>query len=493
MSPLPLHGSRGSSTRASTHSDLPLVLRSQVLTGGDAYGELICASPIGSWGFGGVGRHPIWCGSGVWNNRHFDSCQGIPASDASIDRSYARAEMIMLPNGKGMEAGGKLKWLTPTFVATAADTVGVLPILLAGAMAVQLRAEIGLEVETLGYVFASYFAAAALLAAPVGRLCERTGPALFLRLGTALYIVANVGIATVGSVPILVLFVVVSGIGTAFTRPASSLLVARAVTPSHQGAALRIEKQRHPGAALLAGLAVPSIGLTIGWRWSFAIAAALCLGVFKILPREIPPSDRDASSGHVDMSRFHLVGAAVAVALASNAAVSLGAFTIVTAVDAGILEATAGILIATGSVIGIASRIVVGFWSDRRPGSQLDIVVGMMTIGAAGYGLIAFGPALLLWVAVPVAYATGWAFYGSYYLSIVRLNPVAPGVAIGVAQAGAFAGSIIGPIGLGMLASRISFAAAWLAASIAALGAAAIVLIVEARLRKRPATDHRDP
>ena len=165
------------------------------------------------------------------------------------------------------------------------------------------------------------------------------------------------------------------------------------------------------------------------------------------------------------------------------AAASLGAFTAATAVDAGIGEGTAGILIVAGSVVGVASRIAVGWWTDRRSGSQLDVVAAMMAIGAVGYGLMASGVGQLVWLAVPIAFAAGWAFYGSYYLSIIRLNPVAPGSALGIAQVGAFAGSIGGPLALGEIAHRWSFTTAWTGAAALTIVAGIVTAIVELSTR----------
>jgi len=380
---------------------------------------------------------------------------------------------------------GERNWVATTLTAMAVDTVGVLPIFLTGVMALQIQAAIDLQIETLGYVFASYFTAAAILAVPLGRLSERTGPALSLRIGTVLSMVALLGISIVPMVMVLILLTALAGVGTAFTRPATSLLLSRAVTPERQGLAFGLRNSAIPAAALLSGIAVPAIALTIGWRWAFAGATVVGVVVLWILPRTIPRPDEERIDGQADMALSLMVWAAIAAALASTAAVSLGAYTVLTAVRAGMTEATAGILIAVASVVGVASRIGIGHWSDRRSGSQMDIVVAMMTMGGAAYALIAVGSGPLLWIAVPAAYATGWAYYGSYYLSIIRLNPVAPGAAIGIAQAGAFSGSIIGPITLGILASRYSFAEAWIAASVAGLVAAGIILFIERSVRRQ--------
>ncbi len=48
-------------------------------------------------------------------------------------------------------------WVRPALVATAVDTVGVLPIFLAGVLAIQLREDIGMSISSLGFVYASYF------------------------------------------------------------------------------------------------------------------------------------------------------------------------------------------------------------------------------------------------------------------------------------------------------------------------------------------------
>ena len=68
-------------------------------------------------------------------------------------------------------------------------------------------------------------------------------------------------------------------------------------------------------------------------------------------------------------------------------------------------------------------------------------------------------------IAVPIAFATGWAWLGSYNLAMVRLNPVAPGARSGVTQTGAFVGAIVGPAGLGFLAESTRFTAAWIGAA----------------------------
>jgi MFS family permease len=370
-------------------------------------------------------------------------------------------------------------WVWPATVGMSVDTVGVLPVFLTGALAVQLRDDIGLSIDSLGLVYASYFTAAALLSAPLSRISERAGPEWSLRIGTAVYILAFVGIATTARSPIVLsAFIGLAGAATALTRTATSVLIARNVRHGRQGLAFGLKHSSIPIGSLLAGLSVPAIALTIGWQWAYVCAAMLSAVVLLAIPRTAGAPPRTPPEGHADMSLGLLVFAAVSFGLGSSAAASLGAYTVSTAVDAGMSEGSAGLLVAIGSVVGLGSRLAIGHWSDARRGSQLDLVSWMLALGGVGFLLLGLVDPLVMLLAVPVSFATGWAWLGSYNLAMVRLNPIAPGAAVGVTQTGAFVGAIIGPIGLGFLAERYSFTASWVAAAVASFLAAAIIFVL---------------
>jgi MFS family permease len=384
-------------------------------------------------------------------------------------------------------------WMRPAVVAMAVDTVGVLPVFLTGALAVQLRDDIGLSLDSLGLVYASYFTAAALLSAALAHVSERTGPEWSLRIGSAIYVAAFLGIASVAESPVVLsAFIALAGVGTALTRTASSVLVARNVAADRQGLAFGLKHCSIPVGTLLAGLSVPAVALTFGWRWAFVIAAGLTAGVLIAIPspsgRWLPRRD----DGRADMSRGMLIFAAVSFGLGSCAAASLGAYTVSTAVASGMSEGAAGLLVAVGSVFGLTSRLLVGHWSDRRRGSQLDLVTWMLLVGGVAFLLLGSVHEWVMLLAVPLAFATGWAWLGSYNLAMVRLNPVAPGAAVGVTQTGAFVGAIAGPAGLGFLAERYSFTAVWVAAALASFLAAANITMLRRFLREPGRRELRD-
>jgi len=378
-------------------------------------------------------------------------------------------------------------WLRPAGVSMAVDAVGVLPIFLTGALAVQLREGIGLSTDALGFVYATYFAGAALLSTPMARASDRVGTAWSLRIGTAVYIVALLGIAGLATSPlILSVFVALSGVATALTRTATSVLIARDVVAGRQGLAFGLKHSSIPIASLLAGLSVPAIALTVGWRWAYAAAAALAAVVLVAIPGSSGRPTERRPQGRADMSLGALIVAAVGFGLGSSAAASLGAYTLSTVVASGMGEGAAGVLVATGSLVGLTSRLVIGHWSDRRRGSQLDLVGWMLAVGGVGFLMLGLGREWAMLFAVPISFATGWSWLGSYNLAMVKLNPAAPGPAVGITQTGAFAGAIAGPIGLGFLAEEISFSAAWLAAAIASFAAATIIVALRRFVLEEP-------
>ena len=381
-------------------------------------------------------------------------------------------------------------WVRAGLVAMAVDAVGVLPIFLTGAMAVQLRTDIGLSLDSLGLVFASYFGAASVFSIPFRHASERIGLRASLRIGLVTYAAALAAMAVLASSTVeMCAFAGVAGIGTALTRTASSVLVTWHSEPDRQGIAFGLKHSSIPVASLVAGLSVPALALTVGWRWAYAIAAVLALIVAALVPRSRGRLARGEKPGSPDLTRWQLAVVAMSFALGAAAAASLGAYSVSTAVAAGLSEGAAGVLVALGSVVGLASRVGVGYWSDRRTGNQLDLVAGMMGVGIVGFLLLAVPHHVVVSIAVPIAFATGWAWLGSYNLAIAKLNPHGPGAAMGVVQAGAFVGSIAGPVVLGILAENHSHAAAWIGAAIASLLATLVVVIVRRSIARAEVGD----
>lgn len=274
-----------------------------------------------------------------------------------------------------------------------------------------------------------------------------------------------------------------SGLALALTDPGLAILVARAVPVARQGLAFGAKEASIPVATLCAGLAVPGIALSVGWRWAFVVGLLPMAGLGILLPRidltqrvgpgPVPAHREDVAAAREDTPpRSALLLTATAAGLGMVAASGVGVFLTQSAVAMGLSPASAGLLLAVGSVAGIIARIATGILADRHGGQQLGVISCMLAAGAVTMLLGAGGAGPLLVVGTIGTFAAGWGWSGLLFLSLIRASPGAPGAAAGVGVAGLASGNGLGPLLFGVTAQMVSFNAAWAgAATVSALSA----------------------
>ena len=152
---------------------------------------------------------------------------------------------------------------------------------------------------------------------------------------------------------------------------------------------------------------------------------------------------------------------ALAAALASAAGVGFISFLVLYAVESGMSQAAAGLLLVAVSLAATVSRIGVGVFADRRGQEPLRPVAAMLAVSIGGYLLLIAGEPALIVVAALLAGSFGWAWPGGLTLAVVQRSPGAPAWAVGVLMAGLFSGAIAGPLLVGVLAEQEQFALAW--------------------------------
>jgi predicted MFS family arabinose efflux permease len=352
-----------------------------------------------------------------------------------------------------------------------------LPAFLTGGLAVQMQADLDFGTTALGVAVGAFFVAGAVSSAAAGRVVEGFGAARSLRWAAAMSGIVQLVIAgLVQSFAVLVLLLVVGGLANSWAQPASNVFLARIVPPNRLGLALGLQKSAIPAAALLGGLAVPAIALTVGWRWAFVAGALLSFTGTLQIPSDGPGGDSAHAerrpSAKPDVPAVSLLVLAVGVGFGAAASGALSAFLVLSSVDAGLSEASAGIMLVVGSVAGIAVRLLVGASADRYPGRALAFISGMFAIAAVAFLLLATRSTWLYLVATPLAFATAYAWPGLFHLALVRSNPSAPGAATGLAMTGTFTGAVTGPVIFGAVAGAISYPMAWLTGALfLALGA----------------------
>lgn len=369
--------------------------------------------------------------------------------------------------------------------ATISITLGALPIFLVGANAVFIRSEIGFGETALGAAASLYYLGAAALSVPGGRVTERFGASRSMGLAALLTLVSVAGIAgLVHAWWSLSLFLMIGGIANGLAFPASALALSQGISIRRQGVAFGIKQSSGPYATLLAGASVPLVGLTVGWRWAFVLAALLTVPViarFNVGPSEAGPARRLA--GSVDSrSLWILAAGAFSIVVATS---SFGAFYVESSVAGGVAPGLAGTLLAVGSALGVVTRIVWGGVADRQRDWHFPMITSFLIIGALGFVLMGrVDTGVQLFFLTVLIYGTGWAWPSVLSFAVVQRQPQAPAAASGIIGTGQYGGGIIGPIGFGFLVERFGYQTAWQYAGLMALVAAGFMFVGGRRLSR---------
>lgn len=379
--------------------------------------------------------------------------------------------------------------LTRPLVATVlVATTGVLPTFLAGALGVQLRKELGFREAGLGQAIGGAFLLAALCSIAFGRTAERLGPVRSMRIAAALSAVTMVAVA-VGTHSLVSFCVLLlsGGVANAMSQPATNLYVSRVVPPHRQGLAFAVKQSAVPGATLLGGLAVPTIALTVGWRWTYIAGAVLAVaGGFTSVEVGGSAGSPSAAPGRRDQPIDSLVLLGAGVGFGALASASLGSFMTSSLHRSGFSEGNSGLLAACGSVLVMTVRMILGARSDRTARSQFPVVAGLLAVGAIGFTVMSGMSRWALLGGGLLAYAFGWGWPGLFNLSIARANPNGPAAASGVTQTGTYLGVAVGPFLFGWIAEHIGYGSAYLAAAASGLAGAACVVVGARRIIPLP-------
>ena len=366
--------------------------------------------------------------------------------------------------------------------ASAMTTLGTLPVFLLSSQSVFVRSDLGFDEQRFGLAVSGFFGAAAAAALLGGGAVDRLGRRRGTVVAGLLAAAGGFGVAwlAVDWSTLLVLMVLL-GVANAACQVTSNLAMARAVPPNRRGLGFGVKQAAIPLAIMLSGLAVPLVGALVGWRWSFALigVGGLLLAGWGL---RLPAGTAAPARPTVEEDRpplRPLLAVLLGVTLASAAANSLGSFVASWGYSVGLTPSQAGALMAAGSAVNIAARVLAGHLADRRHGRNLPVVATQMLVGAAALAVLSVPSPVTVVVAGWVAFALGWSWPGLLLYAVVRVGREAPARASGIVQAGAFAGGATGPAVFGAVVAGLGYETAWRVAAVAFLLAA--VLIIAAR------------
>lgn len=373
-------------------------------------------------------------------------------------------------------------WVRLLVSVTVASTASVLPVFLLGSAAPGIRADLHFDAGRLGVVVSAFWIAMAVGGLAAGRLAHALGAAVTVYLGVVISALALLGLALSPSWALLIPFAALGGIGGAITTPAVDMAVFEVVPAARLGFAYGVKQASLPAASLLAGVCVPALVLTAGWRWAFAAGMAFALSAVLSLPRRsvhLRTSRARAKSSRTGRLN-DVIPVAVAVGLAMSGVSAMGAFYVESAIASGEPARVAGLLLALGSVCGIAGRFLLSWRLGALP-RPYAIVALLIALGGAGTAAFAVhGSGAVLVVGTVVAFGAGWGWNSLLTQTVIATHPEATARASAYVMVGAAVGGVAGPAAFGLAVSHFGYGAAWSTCAGCFLLAAAVLLTLGA-------------
>jgi sugar phosphate permease len=308
-------------------------------------------------------------------------------------------------------------------------------------MAPVLREDYGLSLGQVGALLSAVWVGACITLLPWGLAADRFGERLVLTLGLAGSAVCLVGAAGAGSFEVLFVLLVLSGAAGASVNAASGRAVMFWFSPSERGLALGIRQTAIPLGALLVAIVVPPVAAEGGSGAAFLFLAGLsaagaAAGGLVLRDRD---GDEIESAPVVRTLRDRRIWrVSIASALYGYAQVAILGFGVLFLHDEHELDdADAALVIGIALVLGVASRIGAGRWSDVvgsriEPFRQLGLALACAFAVTAA---LAGGPLGLLVASVVIAGGLSMAWNGLAFTAVAELAGAArSGAALGVQQ-----------------------------------------------------------
>jgi len=306
-----------------------------------------------------------------------------------------------------------------------------------------------------------------------GQLTDRKGARAVLvwRGGTAGLML--VGIALSRSFGQLLFFQALLGIAISGGVPASNRVVAEAVPLESRGLAIGAKQAGATGGVLVAGILIPFIAVSLGWRWSIAAAAVLSALTVPALYVLVPPSRIDvAQPGSSKSSWMALLANRSTRWLSGHGFISGAGIAMVfaflplyAAAEVGLSPQAAGGVLSIMSVMAVIARLSWGRISDVTGdlGLNLRWISGLAIVAVALIGSASTLGPVTLWTGALLAGLSmeAWnAVAGNAVISAVPTSQA--GRASSMVQLAFMAGNATGPVMFGVLVDATeSFAPGW--------------------------------
>jgi MFS family permease len=386
----------------------------------------------------------------------------------SVTRLGARP-WIMLTLGLLAQTATSMLTSTPAFLIPQLHVHDHVPLATAGLLA---------STTTIGMVIA-------LVA--WGAVADRVGERWVLAGGLALAAVAAAAAAaSSASFGLLAFFLVIGGVASASSSPASGRLVVGWFPRNRRGLAMGIRQMSQPLGVALAALIIPPLaagpGIAVALIASVSFCAVLAVACAIVLRDPARPVVRSTDAkptnpyrGDRTLLRIHVVSILLVVPQ-----FTVSTFGLVWLIEAEKLPiGIAGIIVGGAQLVGAVGRIGVGIWSDRI-GSRMRplrwvafaAVASMLLMGGVGLFVAPIPASILLILAATITVADNGLAFGA----VAEIaGPFWSGRALGAQNTGQWIGaSLVGPLA-GLLIGVVGYPLTFVTAGVCALVAVPLV------------------
>lgn len=387
----------------------------------------------------------------------------------------------------------------PVATMLAIQVIVSLSVLSLGVMMPAVAHDLDIDPKLVGVFAAITYAVAAVVALAAAGPIVKLGA---VRISQVALLMAAVGLALNSAATVVATVAAVFFIGMAQgpINPASAHILSQRVPREYFGMVFSLKQTGVPIGFALAGIVFPLLLGWVGWQGASLVAAAAAVLAALLVEFLRKSLDTRVSAGRSQTSiwqsiRFVLAHPQLRV-LGWSAFVYVVAqhtftFYLVTYLyqHCHLTIAQAGFLLAASQFVGIAVRLLSGGLGDHVPRMKLLGWTGIaMTAGCIATGLLPSDAPFWLIAVVVMAYGSvviSWN--GTSQAEFAHLSPPGETAAVAAVQTAlAFSGSVAGPPIFALVASMVSYRAAFLA--VAALVLAAAVWQITTYHRMRGAT-----
>ena len=327
--------------------------------------------------------------------------------------------------------------------------------------------EFGWDGSGVGYLSAAnVIGALFILTAGIGTI-KRLGGVLALQAGLAIG-AASLALYLVPSLAVALIASIVIGLNNGAANPAGSEVLQRFTPPAHRNFVFSIKQAGVPLGGVVAGLTIPPLVNSLGWRSALVVAAiGSIVAVALTLPvrsRIDPPPDQRVGARLVSFRlsdivlplrslsraptlwRISWVGCLLAIAQACWVTFAVTYLVVVL----GLSLSVAGLVFAVMQATSVIGRMALGWIADHAASSTTTLAVA--SVGSA-LSTIAFGmadPGWPVWAFIALAAVAGFLVSGWNGVQIAEVARRSPPELIGECAAGAvilvFMSNMLAPV-----------------------------------------------